>query len=328
MRPNRILIIQTAFIGDVVLAMPLIAQMRLFSPKVAIDFLVRKGNESLLAEDARIQNILIWDKKEKIKNLIKLIREVRKVNYDVIINVQRFYSMGLLTLLAHAKVKIGFDKNPFSWSFDYAIAHSLTDQVHEVDRNLELLKPFGTLAKLKPKLQVSRATFASIEKYKATPYITVAPASVWKTKQFPVHKWIAFVEAIESQLTIYIIGGPDDKKLGNEIQQQTHSGVVNLCGTLNLLQSAALMEGALMNYMNDSAPMHLASAMNAPTTAIFCSTIPAFGFGPLADDRTVIENSQKLTCRPCGIHGSKDCPEKHFDCAEKIPVKSLLARLP
>jgi len=88
------------------------------------------------------------------------------------------------------------------------------------------------------------------------------------------------------------------------------------------------MEGALMNYMNDSAPMHLASAMNAPTTAIFCSTIPAFGFGPLADDRTVIESDQKLTCRPCGIHGSKDCPEKHFDCAEKIPVKSLIARLP
>ena len=328
MTPNRILIIQTAFIGDVVLAIPLIAQMRLFFPKVAIDFLLRKGNESLLMEDARIQKILIWDKKEKIKNLIKLIIEVRKVNYDVIINVQRFYSMGLLTLLSHAKVKIGFDKNPFSWSFDYVITHSLDHQVHEVDRNLELLKPLGTISKLKPELQVSQDTFTSIEMYRTTPYITVAPASIWKTKQFPAHKWIAFIEAIESHLTVYIIGGPEDKKIGNEIKQQTHSGVVNLCGALNLLQSAALMEGALMNYMNDSAPMHLASAINAPTTAIFCSTIPAFGFGPLADDCTVIESSQKLTCRPCGIHGSNRCPEKHFDCAEKIAIKSLLARLP
>ena len=101
-------------------------------------------------------------------------------------------------------------------------------------------------------------------------------------------------------MIIYIIGGPDDKRLGNEIHQQTHEGVVNLCGNLNLLQSAALMEGALMNYVNDSAPMHLASAMNAPTTAIFCSTIPAFGFGPLSDNCVVIENSQKLNCRPCG----------------------------
>ena len=94
-----------------------------------------------------------------------------------------------------------------------------------------------------------------------------------------------------------------------------------------MLQSAALMEGALMNYVNDSAPMHLASAMNAPTTAIFCSTIPAFGFGPLSDNCVVIESSQKLNCRPCGIHGSKFCPEKHFNCAEKISVKSLLKRL-
>jgi len=327
MNPHRILIIQTAFIGDVVLATPLITQMRLFFPKVVIDFLVRKGNEGLLAEDARIQNILIWDKKEKIKNLIKLIKQIRKVNYDVVINVQRYYSMGLLTFLSHAKVKIGFDKNPFSWSFDHTTAHSFMHRIHEVDRNLELLKPFGNISKLKPELKLSKATFASIRKYKTTPYITIAPASIWKTKQFPLHKWITFIEAIEFQLIIYIIGGPDDKKLGNEIHQKTHEGVVNLCGNLNLLQSAALMEGALMNYMNDSAPMHLASAMNAPTTAIFCSTIPAFGFGPLADNCMVIESSQKLICRPCGIHGSKACPEKHFNCAEKIQVKSLLKRI-
>ena len=327
MNPHRILIIQTAFIGDVVLATPLISQMRLFFPKVAIDFLVRKGNESLLTEDARIENILIWDKKEKIKSLVKIIRQVRKSKYDVVINVQRYYSMGLLTFLSHAKVKIGFDKNPFSWSFDHAIAHSLMHRIHEVDRNLELLRPFGTISKLKPELKLSKSTFASIRKYKVTPYITIAPASIWKTKQFPIHKWVTFIKAIESQLIVYIIGGPDDEKLGNEIHQQTHEGVVNLCGNLNLLQAAALMEGALMNYVNDSAPMHLASAMNAPTTAIFCSTIPAFGFGPLSDNSVIIESSQKLNCRPCGIHGSKVCPEKHFNCAEKISVKSLLKRL-
>ena len=166
MNPHRILIIQTAFIGDVVLATPLITQMRLFFPKVAIDFLVRKGNESLLAEDERIDSILIWNKKEKIKSLVKLIRQIRKSNYDVVINVQRYYSMGLVTFLSHAKVKIGFDKNPFSWSFDHAIAHSLMHRIHEVDRNLELLRPFGPISKLKPELKLSKSTFTSIRKYK------------------------------------------------------------------------------------------------------------------------------------------------------------------
>ena len=97
-------------------------ELQSFFPKVTIDFLVRKGNESLLAEDTRIENILIWNKKEKIKSLVKLIRQIRKSKYDVVINVHRYYSMGLVTFLSHAKVKIGFDKNPFSWSFDHAIA--------------------------------------------------------------------------------------------------------------------------------------------------------------------------------------------------------------
>tara|TARA_B110000046_G_scaffold172926_1_gene195079 strand:+ start:883 stop:1542 length:660 start_codon:yes stop_codon:yes gene_type:complete len=193
MRPNRLLIVQTAFIGDVVLAMPLIAQLRLFFPKIAIDFLVRKGNESLLAQDARIQNILIWDKKEKIKNLIKLIREVKKVYFEIIIYVQRVYSMCWLTLLANAKVNIGFDKNPSTWDFEPIIARSLADQVHKVDRIPELWKPLGSLAKWKSGLQMRKATFA-------------------------------FIEAIESQITVYITGRPEEIKLGNEIQQQTPCG--------------------------------------------------------------------------------------------------------
>tara|TARA_B110000027_G_scaffold102797_1_gene108826 strand:+ start:1528 stop:1797 length:270 start_codon:yes stop_codon:yes gene_type:complete len=82
-----------------------------------------------------------------------------------------------------------------------------------------------------------------------------------------------------------------------------------------------------MNYMNDSAPMHLALAMNGPSKEILRSIIPAFGFSPLSDDYTVIGRSQKLTKQPCEIHGSKGCPRRHFDCAEKIPIKSLVARL-
>ena len=220
MRPNRILIIQTAFIEDVVLAMLLIRQMCSFSPKVAIGFLVRKANECLLAKDARIQNILILDKKEKIKNLFKRIREVRKVYLDVIIDVQRVCSMSLLTLLAHAKVKIRFDKNSSSWSFDPTIAHSLADQVHEVDSNLKLLTSLTTVANLKLESQVSKATFDSNEKHKETPYLTAAAASEWKNKQLPAHKWIAFMEAIESQITVYMTVGSDNKKRGDEILQQ------------------------------------------------------------------------------------------------------------
>ena len=80
-----------------------------------------------------------------------------------------------------------------------------------------------------------------------------------------------------------------------------------------------------MNYVNDSAPMHIASAMNAPTTAIFCSTIVDFGFGPLANNAKIVQAKEKLKCRPCGLHGLKRCPEGHFRCATSIQVKEILA---
>jgi heptosyltransferase-2 len=103
--------------------------------------------------------------------------------------------------------------------------------------------------------------------------------------------------------------------------------VINLCGQLSFLQSAALMKDALMNYVNDSAPMHFASAVNAPVTAIYCSTLPAFGFGPLSDNSRVVEIRENLYCRPCGLHGKKACPEGHFRCAYDINLAQLQSAL-
>ena len=102
------------------------------------------------------------------------------------------------------------------------------------------------------------------------------------------------------------------------------SNITNLCGELSFLQTSALMTNATMNYVNDSAPMHMASAMNAPTTAVFCSTVPDFGFGPLSDQTKIAETEEKLECRPCGLHGFKKCPEGHFKCAHSITTNQLL----
>ena len=98
----------------------------------------------------------------------------------------------------------------------------------------------------------------------------------------------------------------------------------NLSGKLSLLESAALMKDAMMNYVNDSAPMHIASAMNAPVCAVYCSTVPDFGFGPLSEQSFVVEVKEKLSCRPCGLHGHKACPQGHFRCAMDIESNQLL----
>lgn len=329
---QQFLIIQTAFIGDVVLATGIIEKLHHHYPEAAIDFVVRKGNEGLLVNHPHVRKLIIWDKKKnKLFNLWRILQQARSTQYDKVINVQRFAATGILTAFSGAKETIGFDKNPLAFMFTKKIAHIVSKQGvvrHEIERNNDLVADITDQSPFKPRLYPSEADFNIVEKYKTGLYVTISPASVWFTKQFPKEKWISFINQVPGQYIIYLLGGPGDQQLAEEIKtSSSSSGVVNLCGSLNFLQSAALMKDAAMNYVNDSAPMHFASAMNAPVTAVYCSTLPMFGFGPLSDKSHIVEIPEPLYCRPCGLHGRSACPEKHFFCAHKILDSQLLQTL-
>ena len=326
---QKILVIQTAFIGDVVLATGLIEKLHQHFPDARIDFLVRKGNESLLTNHPYLNEVLVWDKKRnKQKNLLKMLNRIRSNKYDKVINVQRFAATGLLTAFSGGKETIGFDKNPFSFLFSKKIKHIIEEGQHEVDRNHALIRSFTDEIPAKPRLYPSADDFSATKEFKKTPYLCIAPASVWFTKQYPKEKWLSFINKLPASIRVYLIGAPSDKELCEELANaSSHQQVSILAGKLSFLQSAALMKDALMNYVNDSAPLHFASAVNAPTTAVYCSTIPSFGFGPLSDKRFIVEKLESLYCRPCGLHGYKACPEKHFRCAMEIKDEQLINSL-
>ena len=329
---QQFLIIQTAFIGDVVLATGIIEKLSTHYPQAKIDFVLRKGNEGLLVNHPKIRKLIIWDKtKNKFRNLWKILSDVRRTRYDKVINVQRFAATGLLTAFSGATQTIGFDKNPMSFMFGKKVQHIVSDGAtvrHEIERNNDLVADFTDQVPFRPVLYPAQTDFAVVEKYKTQSYITISPASVWFTKQYPKEKWISFLKKVPANLRIFLLSGPGDKALAEEIKETiAPSFVENLCGHLTFLQSAALMKDALMNYVNDSAPMHFASAMNAPVTAVYCSTLPMFGFGPLSDMSYIVEIPEPLYCRPCGLHGRSACPEGHFFCAYKIRDEQLLGSI-
>lgn len=326
-----ILIIQTAFIGDVVLATSLVEKLHACFPNEPIDFLVRKGNESLLNNNPFIRSVLVWDKKkDKTKNLFVLLKKIRATRYEKIINIQRFFSTGLLTAFSGAKEKIGFDKNPVSWAFTKKIAHHIdpASGKHEVERNHELIASFTDAVPEKPKLYPSEPDFEKANAYTKHPFVTITPSSVWFTKKYPLEKWMDLIQALPADLNIYLLGGPDNRQECELLAKQANKKSVKvLAGELNFLQSAALMKSAMMNYVNDSAPLHFCSAMNAPVTAVFCSTIPGFGYTPLSEKSFIVETRENLNCRPCGLHGRKACPLNHFNCARTIQTEQLTATL-
>ena len=346
--PPATLLIQTAFIGDVILMTALLEYLAHHEPATPVDVLVRRGNEGLLAGHPKVRQVLIWDKKHrKYANLWQLLRQVRATGYGRVVTLQRFASTGFLTAFSGARERVGFAKNPFSRFFTRRVPHIIGDGTHEVARNLALLRsneevrmrneelapadnssfPIPNSSLTKPRLYPSATDEAAVAPYAtAGPYICLAPTSVWFTKQYPEEKWLELLAALPASQQVYLLGGPPDVAACERLAAASgRPNVTSLAGKIGLLASAALMRGALMNYVNDSAPMHLCSAVGAPVTAIFCSTVPEFGFGPLSPVSFVVETSEPLDCRPCGLHGHAACPLGHFRCAYGIEVAQLLA---
>ncbi len=325
----KFLIIQTAFIGDVVLATSMVEKLKESYPNSSIDFLLRKGNESLLTNHPHLRQVFVFDKKQgKYKNLFGLLLQIRREKYDYVINAQRFFASGFLTAFSGAKETIGFNKNPLSFLFSNSVDHSISagdHDNHEVKRNHGLIEALTDASYTRPRLYPSKEDFEKVKK--ATPYICIAPASVWFTKQLPADKWIELIHKQPEGLTIFLLGAKGDQALCKEIKDACSDHAVEiLAGQLSFLESAALMQNARMNFVNDSAPLHFATAVNAPVAAMYCSTVPAFGFGPLSDVSHVFETNEKLDCRPCGLHGYKACPKGHFKCAN-IDIEKVFTSL-
>jgi len=199
---QKFLVIQTAFIGDVVLATALIEKLHAFFPDARIDFLVRKGNEALLAGHPWLNQVLVWDKKKgKLKNLWAMGGRIRREKYDKVINVQRFAATGLLTAFSGAKETIGFNKNPMSQLFNKRVPHivgvperadapvnmwdldggGIYVEFHEVKRNQLLIEDFTDKIPGRPRLYPTAGDEEKVRPYKKGRFITVSPASVWFT---------------------------------------------------------------------------------------------------------------------------------------------------
>ncbi len=327
---KKFLVIQTAFLGDAVLVTSILEKLQKFYPDARIDLVVRKGNDGLFTGHPFIHTLHVWNKRDgKTRALFRLIGQLRRTKYDHIINAQRFFSTGLMTVLARGTEKIGYDKNPLSFLFTRKLKHVIGDGRHEVDRLNALIEHLTDSSRPMPELHPEPwtlddlwATIGLQGTNADPPFVCIAPASVWFTKQWPEQKWIELVLSLPADHVVLLLGAPGDVELCERIGAAAGRGIT-LAGKLDLLDTAALMKGAVMNYVNDSAPLHIASAMNAPVTAVFCSTVPAFGFGPLRANGRVVETQEKLDCRPCGLHGYKACPKGHFKCALGIEVKSV-----
>jgi len=320
------LIIQTSFLGDTVLTTPLIARL---AERGAVDVLVTAASARLLANHPAIRETIVYDKRGRdrgVAGFARLARLLRAKRYDAAYLAQGSARSGALALAARVPRRVGFTTS--AGRAFYTVKVPTPRGMHHAEKLFTLGSAGGgrpwSRADLQPRLypgdEERRAVDELLGDPPALPLVALAPGSVWATKRWPHYP--ALASALAGRARLLVIGGHDDAPLAREIIAAAGGeGAVDATGRLTLLASAEAIGRARVIVSNDSAPLHLASAMGTPTVAVFGPTVPAFGFGPLAVGSAIVEDDM-LACRPCDRHGPQRCPLGHWKCMlEQSPAR-------
>ena len=316
----NILIIHTAFIGDIVLSTALVSKVKEKYPDSNIYYLTTPLGKEILKNNPKIKEVIVYDKRGKDKGFgtfISFVRRIRKLKIDVCLTPHRYLRSSILSILSGAKIRVGYDIANLSFVFNKKIKYDKTK--HEVEKLLSFIDDDNKRFELemypseKDKIKIDTLLKNLSENKKI---ILIAPGSKWFTKKWPEEYFKILIQNLikRDDLLIIITGGKEEK----EIELDLDSKVLDLRGEISLLELAELTKRASLVVSNDSAPIHITSAFpNTRIIGIFGPTVKEFGFFPWSKNSKVFEING-LYCRPCAIHGGNSCPEKHFRCMREI----------
>lgn len=323
----RSLVVQTSFIGDVVLTTPLIARL---ARDGDVDVVTTPPGATLLRSHPAVSRLFAYDKRAAdsgVSGFLRIARSARGSQRAFL--CQGSARSGALAFAAGCHERIGFTTSDGKWTYTERVEYR--DDWHHARRLLSLGDiPLAasstelTDATIRPRLYPTDHDVLAVDEllaHRNRPMIALAPGSAWQTKQWPRYGELAALLADEYDIAI--VGGDGDLAAAGEITLRVdRERVIDATGKLSLLGSAELIRRSLVLATNDSSPQHLASAMGTPTVTIFGPTVPQFGFGPLAPGSRTVGNNA-LECRPCDRHGPRVCPLGHWRCMREITPEEV-----
>ena len=328
------LVIQTSFLGDVILTTPLIAELARRGP---VDVLATPEGATALANNPNIRRVLRYDKRGTYGSALSLwdtIKELRhRRPYEVVYLAQGSFRSGLIAMMTGATERTGFASS--TGHVLYTKQMPYRPERHHAERLWSLSMSDcadpPTAEQIRPRLYPSEDERRLVDGIlrrvgvSEAPFVVLAPGSAWGTKRWPYY--VELAKRIADEFTIAVVGSRADAAIAAEIAAVVPSDrLINTVGTLSLLASAELISRAQAIVTNDSAPQHLASAMGTPTLTIFGPTVPEFGFGPLAERHAVV-GLDGLSCRPCHRHGPERCPLGHWRCMRELGAEYVATLL-
>ncbi|OGR92453.1 MAG: lipopolysaccharide heptosyltransferase II, partial [Elusimicrobia bacterium RIFCSPLOWO2_01_FULL_59_12] len=336
--PRKILVIQTAFLGDAVLTLPFLNALRDQQPGVPVTVLCTPEIEEIFKNHPAVAERVLFDKRghdRGVASLFRIARELRAQHFSVVFLPHRSFKSAWVAWLAGIPRRIGFSSSQGRWL--------LTDVVpfrwgtHDADRNLSLLNTIGAPNGRRPTnneflLQPPPASQERVkDRLRAAGVgpedrlLGINACSVWPTKRWLAEGFAAVADRAVRELGVKVIffGGPADADAVNEVVRGMREAALNWAGETSLRELIAAVSRCSVFLTNDSGPLHVAVACRVPTVAVFGPTTKELGFFPYGPGHLVVEKD--LPCRPCGLHGAKRCPLGHFRCMTTIAPEDVFA---
>lgn len=332
---TKVVILQSAFLGDSLLTLPLARDLKDALPGCRVSVLTLPKSAALFSHASYVDEVMLDDKREEHSGLFgmwRLSRSLRAKGFDVALIPHRSLRSALLARLAGIPRRIGFSSSAGSFLLTDVVP--FTWLMHDLERNLALLQALKPDLRTRPDESVYVAKDgAGIEAINLRlkeagigpddRVVGVHPGSVWPTKRWLPERFAELCARLQREgFKVVLVGGETDRDLCGGIADA--AGALNWAGRTELMELKALMGRLVLFITNDSGPMHMATASGVPTLGIFGPTTRELGFFPYGREHAVIEAD--LACRPCSLHGNKACPRGHFLCMRLITADQVLAR--
>jgi heptosyltransferase-2 len=332
---EHILVIQTAFLGDAVLTLPLIGKLKEQFPDSSIDVLCIPSTQEVFRISPFINEIIIFDKRKEhnsISGFLKFTRRIRTNGYHRIYSPHRSFRTAFLVMQSGVRETYGFSNSSlphvYKYLADYIPAH------HEVQRGLDLIgyNYSGEEWKIMPEIKLPDSSVIIAKDFLKSRNINsnfavVAPGSIWNTKIYPLEYFKKVIEFLISlKLSVVIMGSKEEEETGNLLESSFSPNLVSAAGKLSVSESIALLKYSSVLISNDSAPAHFGLCAGIPVLTLYCSTVPGFGFYSYNTGSRWLSFSD-LDCKPCGIHGYKSCPLKHFRCGYNLEPALVISTI-
>jgi heptosyltransferase-2 len=321
----KILVVAPSWVGDTLLAQPLLTLLKRRQPDARIDMLAPDWSAPLLKRMSEVGNVIVNPFAHGEFNFAArraLGRQLADQRYDRAYVLPNTWKSALIPYFADIPERIGYRGEA---------RYVLLNQRHRLDQNrhpqlaqryaalagpLDAELPRPCLRSTPAQQQQARRTLQLPEN--AAPIVFCPGAEYGPAKRWPARHFASLARRLtDADDPVWIVGSVKDKAIGDEIAAAADGAAVNLCGLTTLEQAIDLIAGARHVVCNDSGLMHVTAALDRPLVALYGSSSPIYT-PPLSPSARII--SRHLTCSPCF---KRECPLGHLDCLEGLEPEQV-----